>query len=124
MEVFLWGVKGKRGNRKRGIGMKLENGNPTETEKKLFRYMGLYLIRRNENSIEYAPIHVDDSIDINKDFPTIINIDRDMVEWNDRVVFDELSETVSLNTFYDIDGIFLILKRMEELNYKYFIIVN
>lgn len=99
--------------------MKLENYNPTETEKLLFRDWGLYVIRREENCIEYAPIHVDDSIDINKGFPAIINIDKDMVEWDNRVVFDSLSETVSLNSYYDIDGIFLILKRMEELNFRY-----
>lgn len=35
--------------------MKLENYNPTETEKILFRDWGLYVIRREENCIEYDP---------------------------------------------------------------------
>lgn len=41
-----------------------------------------------------------------------------MVEYEHAILFDISSETVALNGYYDIQGIALIHKRMEELNFK------
>lgn len=96
--------------------MRLENYEPTETEKLLFRYYGLYLIESNEYTVKYMPVHTTEKIN---DFPFIIeNIDREMIEWDNAVTFDKMTETVSLNSFFDMDGIVLIQKRMEELGFK------
>lgn len=97
--------------------MKLENYYPTETERLLYIYYGLYIVEKNEDTLKYAPIHID--TDNRKDFPTSVDIDKEMIEWDNAVIFERLSETVSINSYYDIDGISLILKRMEELNFKY-----
>lgn len=41
--------------------MKLENMNPTEIEKKMFDYCGLYPVERNDEYIKYAQIHGSDT---------------------------------------------------------------
>lgn len=94
----------------------LENLKPTETEKLLFHYYGLYLIKTDEWITEYAPVHVEKTSDI---FPlTINNINEEMIEWNNSITFDSMSETVIIKSFYDLDAIVLIAQRMEELGFK------
>lgn len=96
--------------------MKLENHNPTETEKLLFRYYGLYLVETSEWTVKYAPTHTDNK---SEEFPYVIeNINTEMIEWDNAITFDKMSETVSMNSFYDIDGIILISNRMEELEFR------
>lgn len=96
----------------------LTNQNPTEIEKKLYKYMGLYLIKDDEDSIIYAPIHLDNQ----EEFPVQVQIIEDEIEWKNRIVFDKMSKTVSFssNDYYDSDMIAWILQRMEELNFKKF----
>ena len=98
------------------VGLKFENSNPTETEKLLFRYYGFYLIESTDNSMKYAPIHTDGNGD---NFPDVIeNISSEMIEWDNSIIFNLMSETVRLSSYFDIDGIILIQKRMEELGYR------
>ena len=94
----------------------MTNQNPTEVEEKLYKYSGLYLIKEDENSIIYAPIHLDNQ----EEFPVQVQIIEDEIEWKNRIVFDKMSETVSFssNDYYDSDMIAWILQRMEELNFK------
>lgn len=96
----------------------LTNQNPTEVEEKLYKYSGLYLIKEDENSIIYAPIHLDNQ----EEFPVQVQIIEDEIEWKNRIVFDKMSKTVSFssNDYYDSDMIAWILQRMEELNFKKF----
>lgn len=99
------------------VGLSFENGYPTETEKLLFRYYGLYLVESTEYSMKYAPIHTEGK---NDNFPTVIeNIESEMIEWDNSIVFDLMSETVRMNSCLDLDGIILIQKRMEELEYRH-----
>lgn len=97
--------------------MKLENNNPTETEILMFKYLGLYLVDKNEHMLRYAPAHTDSSYR-RKKFPIQIDVDTEDIEWDSVITFDKLSETVSINSFYDIDAMALILARMDELGFK------
>lgn len=104
------------------VGLSFENADPTETEKLLFRYYGLYLVESTEYSMKYAPIHTEGK---NNNFPTVIeNIESEMIEWDNSIVFDLMSETVCMNSCLDLDGIILIQKRMEELEYRKTFSVN
>lgn len=78
--------------------------------------MGLYLIKDDEDSIIYAPIHLDNQ----EEFPVQVRIQEDAIEWKKQIIFDKMSETVSFpsNDYYDSDTIAWILQRMEELNFK------
>lgn len=96
--------------------MTFENQNPTETEALLYRYYGFYLIEKSEDSYRYAPIHADND---NKEIPLEINIEKEMVEWENAILFDCMSETVTISPcYYDIDFFVLIVRRMEELGFK------
>ena len=96
--------------------MTFENQNPTETEALLYRHYGFYLIEKSEDSYRYAPIHADND---NKEIPLEINIEKEMVEWENAILFDCMSETVAISPcYYDIDFFVLIVRRMEELGFK------
>lgn len=96
--------------------MKFENENPTETEKLLFKYNGLYLVEKKVHSLRYAPVHTDNNCE---EFPYVLeNIEEKMIEWDGAIVFDVMSETVSIHSYYDIDTLALIVRRMEELGFK------
>lgn len=97
--------------------MKLQNKNPTRTEKLLFKYYGLYLIHSTSDFIKYVPIHVNEYS--KKNFPqTIAFLDEKQIEWESSVEFNNLSETVSIKCDLDIDGVLLIAERMKELGYR------
>lgn len=98
--------------------MNLENRNPTETEKFMFRYLGLYLIYSNEDAMAYAPVHTASKYD---EFPISIEaVDIEMIDWKSAVLFDKKSETITIfnSQFYVIDAMILFVKRMEELGFK------
>lgn len=97
--------------------MQLCNENPTITEKRLFKYYGLYIVEcthqgRGGLLIRYAPVHTDNT------FSTCLEVEDKMVEWDKIVEFDTLTETVFINGYYDIDEISLIFNRMKELSFK------
>ena len=73
-----------------------------------------YLVQKNANSYRYAPIHIENQ----RKYPPFIEVESSMVEWENDVVFDTLSETVEIDGFYDTMGIELILERMKELNFN------
>lgn len=96
--------------------LRLENQHPTETEKLLFEYLGLYLVEINEWTMKYAPVHTESAY---KEFPVVIdNIEPKMIEWENSIVFDKMSETVYIKSYYDIDTISLVFNRMEELGFR------
>ena len=83
----------------------------------MFKYYGLYLISADENVLKYAPVHVDERL--TKKFPYIIDyVGEDQIECEHSIVFDNLSETVYLKSFFDVDEIILIEKRMKEMGYS------
>lgn len=94
--------------------MKYINENPTKTERILFEQYGLYLIHKDENSYRYAPIHIENQYI----YPSSVEVENDMVEWEHDILFDVLTETVTLHYIYDSIGIALIHERMKELNFK------
>lgn len=94
--------------------MKYINENPTKTERLLFEQYGLYLIRKDENSYRYAPIHIENQ----HIYPSSIEVENDMVEWEHDILFDVFTETVTLHAIYDSIGIALIHERMRELNFN------
>lgn len=98
--------------------MRLENNNPTVTEVLMFKYLGLYLVETNENVLRYAPTHTDSYSYRCKKFPASIEVNAEDIEWDSAITFDKQSETISLNSYYDIDGMELLITRMEELGFK------
>ena len=94
--------------------MKFSNENPTKVETVLFEKYGLYLVQKNANSYRYAPIHIENQ----QKYPPFVEVESNMVEWENDVVFNTLSETTTIGGFYDTMGIELILERMKELNFK------
>lgn len=94
--------------------MKYINDTPTKTEKIMFENYGLYLIHKDENIYRYAPVHLKEGYT----YSPSIEVEDNMVEYEHAILFDISSETVALNGYYDIQGIALIHKRMEELNFK------
>ena len=90
------------------------NENPTKTERLLFEKYGLYLIHKDEDSYRYAPIHIKDQ----HIYPSSVEVENDMVEWEHNILFDMLTETVTLHDIYDSMCIALIHERMKELNFK------
>lgn len=94
--------------------MKYINDKSTQTEKTMFENYGLYLIYKDENTYRYAPVHLTDGYT----YSPSIEVEDDMVEFEHAILFDISSETVTLNGYYDIQGIDLIHERMKELNFK------
>ena len=73
-------------------------------------------MKKNKYSLKYAPVHTSNNC---KDFPYVLeNIEEEMIEWKNSIVFDLMSETVFVNSYYDIDMLSLIVKRMEELKFE------
>lgn len=92
---------------------KYVNKEPTQSEKAMFEKYGLYLVLKDEYSYKYAPVHLKDRYTY---FPSI-EVEDNMVEWEHAIVFDTLTETVTLNDSYDFMGIDVIRDRMKELNF-------
>ena len=94
--------------------MKYINENPTKIEKILFERYGLYLIHKDEESYRYAPIHIKNQYV----YPSSVEVENDMVEWEHYILFDIFTETVTIHGNYDSIGITLIHDRMKELNFN------
>ena len=77
--------------------MKYINENPTKTEKILFEKYGLYLIYKDEDSYRYAPIHIENQYV----YPSSVEVENDMVEWEHDILFDIFTETVTIHGNYD-----------------------
>lgn len=95
--------------------MNLKNLNPTETEKQMYQYMGLYIVEKTDDIIKYAPVHVDND---SKEFPLELTLESSQVEWDNNVIFSLMSECVTMETWFDMKGITLIQQRMVELGWK------
>lgn len=97
--------------------MNLINSEPTQTEIKMFRYAGLYLFEKTEDSLTYLSIHTDNY----PEFETEIeDIDVGAIEFDNYIKFDLASQTVQFigNRFFDRQLLDLIGKRSEELGFK------
>ena len=90
----------------------LENKNPTDTEKKMFSFGGLYLVESNEYILKYARINTNI-----EDFPTSININSYCIEWEHIITFHLFPETVTSSAKLDMYELSLITNRMRELGF-------
>jgi len=96
--------------------LRLSNPNPTETEKAMFRYNGIYLIKIDYTLLYYAPLHIP-ADDILKEFPLFLEVDEADVDYSNSIIFDMLTNSVEIvGKWADVDEIALISKRMKELN--------
>ena len=89
--------------------MNLINSEPTQTEIKMFKYAGLYLFEKTEDSLTYLSIHTDN-------YPEFVGA----IEFDNYIKFDLASQTVQFigNRFFDRQLLDLIGKRSEELGFK------
>lgn len=97
--------------------MNLSNWEPSQTEIEMFKYAGLYLFEKTEDSLTYLPIHIDSY----PEFETEIkDIDVGAIEFDNYIKFDLASQTVQFigNQFFDRQLLDLIVKRSEELGFK------
>lgn len=62
----------------------------------------------------YAPIHIKNQYV----YPSSVEVENDMVEWEHYILFDIFTETVTIRGNYDSLGITLIHERMKELNFN------
>lgn len=102
---------------KGGMQMNLSNWEPSQTEIEMFKYAGLYLFEKTEDSLTYLPIHIDSY----PEFETEIkDIDVGAIEFDNYIKFDFASQTVQFigNQFFDRQLLALIDKRSEELGFK------
>lgn len=82
--------------------------------KSFFLYAGFYCVYRDEYTIKYAPVHLEDQ----KTFVSEIEINDHMIEWGNLLVFDLMSETVSMWSYCDKQIMELIVARMQELSFQ------
>lgn len=61
-----------------------------------------------------APIHIENQYV----YPSSVEVENDMVEWEHDILFDIFTETVTIRGNYDSLGITLIHERMKELNFN------
>ncbi len=86
-----------------------------QKQKKYFlKKYGLYLIYKDEDSYRYAPIHIENQYV----YQSSVEVENDMVEWEHDILFDIVTETVTIHGNYDSIGITLIHERMKELNFN------
>lgn len=94
--------------------MRFINEHPTPAEKVMFEYKGLYLIQKTETSYRYAPVHLEQGYA----YVPMLDVEKDAVEWDNTVIFDTCSETVTMHGDYDSISLKLIFQRMKELHWK------
>ena len=94
--------------------MRFANEHPTQAEKVMFEYQGLYLIQKTETSYHYAPVHLEQGYSY---LPTL-DVEEDAVEWDNVIIFDTFSETVTMHGDYDSISLKLIFQRMKELHWN------
>lgn len=97
--------------------VKFQNEHPTDTEKLMFQYAGLYrAASSNPDAYRYCVVHHN----LSEGFPYLFSVDADAVEQESSIVFDKLSETVWISgkAMYDLDILTLLCKRAEELGFE------
>lgn len=96
--------------------IRFENEHPTETEKQLFAYAGLYRVKYEDGSrVRYIPVHPN----LSEGFPYLFEVDQEHVEWENGVAFDTCSETLFFGNGFDCDlyVLTLLCRRAEELGF-------
>lgn len=98
----------------------LENPNPTESEKKMFDYCGLYPVERRTlygaEYIKYAEIHLSKQSD---DYPTRVETLEQNINFDNTITFNGAAEGIKLHMQYaDTKVILLILDRCKELGWS------
>lgn len=63
----------------------LENHNPTEAEKLMYKRHGLYLVKRTNNTYEYNIVHFQDY----DNFKEILKVEEDVVDKDSKVIFND-----------------------------------
>lgn len=96
--------------------IKLENKNPTETEKNMFLYNGYYVVERysayDHEHLKYAVCHLSAAP---KEFPEVLEIEEDRIDRDETICFECLSETLTIHGMLDTLLLQLLLKRAKKL---------
>lgn len=96
--------------------IRFSNNEPTEAEKKLFKYCHLYRIISKEKYVRYAPVRLDEGYD---KYPELLEVKQDMVDLANDVIFHKDTQNVTFhNNKFDLLGITLISDRCWELGFK------
>ena len=95
----------------------LENYNPTEAEKLMYKRHGLYLVKRINNTYEYNIVHFQDY----NNFKEILKVEEDTVDKDSKVIFnDDGTITIQNLDLLDKIGTGLInMRRNEILNQQH-----
>lgn len=91
----------------------VSNPEPTESEKQMYQHYGLYLVKKTDYSLKYAPVYLDHY----DTYPESITTSAAFFDQSKAVTFDLMSENVLLNSFFDVEAIELIGSRMKELQF-------
>ena len=94
--------------------MVLKNNNPTEIEKQMFIEYGLYPIDIDPVSIRYIVCKHCESI---KEYPTIVNMEEEDIDYNNSVLFEIMSECIIFNGHTDMNFLSILTQRAKELGY-------
>lgn len=90
----------------------LENHNPTEAEKLMYKRHGLYLVKRTNNTYEYNIVHFQDY----DNFKEILKVEEDVVDKDSKVIFnDDGTITIQNLDLLDKIGTGLINMRRNEI---------
>lgn len=94
--------------------MTYTNPNPTDIEKEMFSYAGLYLIDEHDDIYTYAPIHLPDGYS----WKSSVEVDENDIEFDKAIIFHTFSETITISTNdYDMKTLLLLIDRMKELGF-------
>lgn len=90
----------------------LENHNPTEAEKLMYKRHGVYLVKRTNNTYEYNIVHFQDY----DNFKEILKVEEDVVDKDSKVIFnDDGTITIQNLDLLDKIGTGLINMRRNEI---------
>lgn len=107
--------------------LQFTNEHPTEAEIELFRYAGFYPIKRdfmdvnnqvqeNLRCLKYAVIY---PLTKSKDYPTILNVTQECIDYDSVITFDCSSESIAIKGYIDTHILQLVVDRTKELRWKY-----
>lgn len=100
----------------------VQNQNPSDAERALYKYGGYYLASNTQDFLHYIPISLEDHDPMiqsyDDGYPKEILLLPSQIDWDTGFVINKLSETVKIQDAYiDISIIHLIMDRMTELGF-------
>lgn len=95
----------------------LENHNPTEAEKLMYKRHGLYLVKRTNNTYEYNIVHFQDY----DNFKEILKVEENVVDKDSKLIFND-DGTITIQNLGLLDKIgtgLINMRRNEILNQQH-----